>query len=133
MGDLSAHFGLWEFRCPDGCGRTRPVQELVTVLEYVRSHFGGVYGVVRIDVVSGCRCPNRNKAVGGSPWSQHMYYRAADFHVMYKLSRDLWGQVDTAEVDAYLRSEYPGKYGIGVYTTWNHIDVRRKEARWDER
>ena len=34
------------------------------------------------------------------------------------------------KVYAYLTEKYPGKYGIGKYPTFTHIDTRLNKARW---
>ena len=34
------------------------------------------------------------------------------------------------KVYAYLTEKYPGKYGIGKYPTFTHIDTRPSKARW---
>lgn len=79
----SPHFSFSEFRCTCGgtYGNCRGVlvrRELLASLEKYRARVGSV------SIVSGYRCPSRNKAVGGASSSQHMYGTAAD--VGYRLS-----------------------------------------------
>ena len=73
MGDLSAHFSGWEFKCPH-CGYlSGPTQLLLDVLERLRTEVGRP-----LTIVSGCRCVPYNKRIGGHPRSQHLWGRAAD-------------------------------------------------------
>ena len=116
MGDISKHFNRAEFACGDGCGFSTVDAELIGVLEDVRERFDG-----RVRVTSGCRCPAHNRRVGGAADSEHTRGTAADIIV---------DGVSAAVVYDYLTNKYPGRYGIGKYTTWTHIDVRPRFARW---
>lgn len=76
--DASAHFRFAEFRCR--CGGALPGCQLILVdrqllvgLESYRQAVGR-----GVDVVSGYRCPERNRRVGGARSSQHLHGRAAD-------------------------------------------------------
>lgn len=113
---LSEHFTRQEFACRCGCGAADVEPELITVLEAARAHFG-----VPIIVVSGRRCKSHNNKVGGAITSQHLYGTAADI----KISR-----VSPADVAAYFEATYPGRYGVGRYASFTHIDVRKAAARW---
>lgn len=73
MGDLSANFDSQEFRCKH-CGALRgPDPKLVAVLQSLRNRMMGP-----LRIVSGYRCTEHNRAVGGSRFSQHIGGRAAD-------------------------------------------------------
>lgn len=117
---LSKHFKKREFACKDGCGLgfadgdVNP--ELVEVLEDVREHFGRP-----VVINSGLRCETHNNRVGGAKKSQHLLGTAADIRV---------SGVDPALVYDYLNQKYPGKYGIGKYKSFTHIDVRERKARF---
>ncbi len=115
MGDISEHFNRNEFACKCGCGFATVDVELIQVLEDLRQH----YGPVRVN--SGCRCSSHNKSVGGSSDSEHMRGTASDITV---------DGYSPAKVQQYLLAKYPSKYGIGIYTTRTHIDVRSIKARW---
>lgn len=119
-GDLSTHFSRREFCCRCGCGfgtRDGDVDmRLVIELEKLRAHFGRP-----ITIVSGCRCRNHNRHVGGALASQHCHGTAVDLRVE--------GVAPRAVAD-YLVQQYPNKYGIGRYLTWTHFDVRAGKARW---
>ena len=116
MGDLSKHFSRNEFACRDGCGFATVDVQLIEVLEDVREHFDG-----RVRITSGCRCAAHNRSVGGAPDSEHTRGTAADIVV---------DGVAAHVVYDYLSTKYAGRFGIGKYTTWTHIDVRQRAARW---
>ena len=117
MGDLSPHFSLGEFACHCGCGLADVEPALIAILERVREHYGAP-----VRVASGNRCPAHNGAVGGARGSQHLYGRAADIKVQ--------GQ-DPTDVYALLGTWFPERYGLGLYRSWVHIDVRPGSAvRW---
>jgi len=118
LNDLSENFSRSEFRCKCGCGFDTVDAELIWVLEDLRRCFMDRAVIVH----SGCRCKLRNALVGGSPNSQHMAGKAADIHI---------DGIDPAMVAECLEDRYPGKYGIGRYQTFTHIDVRPGPARWE--
>lgn len=115
---VSEHFDRTEFACHCGCGFATVDVELLQVLENLRKHFASP-----ISINSACRCPAYNSKVGGEPKSKHMYGLAADIVV---------GSVSPTTVYNYLVECYPGKYGIGKYAAWTHIDVRADKARWEK-
>ena len=59
-----------------------------------------------------------------SPNSQHTHGNAADIVVV---------GVKPIDVYNYFNSYYPDTYGVGIYNTFVHIDVRPNKARWDYR
>jgi hypothetical protein len=74
----SAHFSFREFLCQCGgkysdCKRIWIAREQIWALEKYRAALGGP-----LKVVSGCRCVQRNRAVGGVSNSQHLYGYATD-------------------------------------------------------
>ena len=118
-GYLSLHFRAVEFAC-NHCGEEAPngiPQELLDVLEDVRSHFGDK----PVTVNSGYRCQTHNTNVGSTESSQHRVGTAADIVV-----RD----VAPNTVHNYLVNKYPNQYGTGRYDSFTHIDVRGTKARW---
>ncbi len=116
-GQLSEHFLRGEFACRCGCGFDTVDAELVWVLEDLRAAFAGREVVIN----SGCRCESYNRIVRGAADSQHIHGKAADIVVKW---------VDAATVADCLEDKYPGRYGIGRYHNWTHIDVRKEAARW---
>ncbi|MDT8311915.1 MAG: D-Ala-D-Ala carboxypeptidase family metallohydrolase [Methylophaga sp.] len=117
MGDLSKNFSRHEFACKCGCGFDTADIELVTVLQDVRDHFNRA-----VTINSGCRCVEYNRQIGGAPDSQHTKCRAADIVV-----EDTPPRV----VHFYLSEQYDGRFGLGRYDSFTHIDTRSGgAARW---
>ncbi len=113
---LSTNFRVREFACSDGTDPIFISTDLVTVLQKIRTHFGKA-----VTITSAYRTPTRNKAVGGTAYSQHLYGNAADIKVQ---------GVSPARVAEYAEKLLPNKGGIGIYDTFTHIDVRSTKARW---
>lgn len=114
---LSANFRVKEFACTDGTDPIFIDSELVAVLQKIRSHFGRA-----VTITSAYRTPPKNKAVGGTAYSQHLYGRAADIKV---------AGISPRKVAAYAETLIPKSGGIGIYSTFTHIDVRAVKARWN--
>ena len=113
---LSTNFRVREFACTDGSDPIFIDTELVDVLQKIRTHFGKP-----VTITSAYRTPGRNKAVGGETYSQHLYGRAADIKVK---------GIAPKTVAAYAEKLLPGKGGIGIYSTFTHVDVRSAKSRW---
>jgi uncharacterized protein YcbK (DUF882 family) len=114
---LSSNFKVREFACSDGSDPIFIDSDLVSVLQKVRTHFGKA-----VTITSAYRTPGKNKAVGGTTYSQHLYGRAADIKV---------NGVTPKKVAAYVEKLMPNKGGIGIYKTFTHIDVRAVKSRWN--
>jgi hypothetical protein len=85
-GTASAHFSFTEFRCKCGgrytdCRRIWQTRQSIQALEKYRTAFGAT------SIISGCRCPGHNRAVGGASSSQHMAGTAADLSGRHSTSR----------------------------------------------
>ena len=119
MGDLSKNISRKEMACKCGCGFNTCDAELLVVLQRIADYFGKP-----IKINSGCRCNISNINAKGEPGSKHLWGQAADVVV---------GDTNADDVAQFLEESYPGKYGIGRYNTWTHIDVRGGQARWDKR
>lgn len=120
---LSPNFRVREFRCRDGSDPIFVDEELVSILQKIREHFGEP-----LTITSAYRTPAHNKTSGGAAYSQHLYGRAADFKV---------SGVRPDTVAAYAEQLLPDRGGIGVYppkagraTGWVHIDTRASKSRW---
>jgi len=116
---ISKYFNDYEFNCHCGkCDLVAPPRELLEVLDDVREHFGRP-----TTIMSGYRCPAHNAAVGGASRSKHMLGIASDIIVSGISPYAVW---------KYLTNKYRGKYGIGKYGYFTHVDVRDKKdgARW---
>lgn len=114
---LSPHFTTDEFRCKDGCGGAYVASQLIAALETLRAKVGAP-----IHVTSGFRCAAHNRAVGGSPSSQHLVGRAVDIRV----------DGMSGELLYRLANTIPALHGFGVAAGWIHVDVRAGDlvARW---
>ena len=113
---LSKNFKVKEFACSDGSDPIFIAPELVEVLQKIRDYFKSP-----VDVNSAYRTPAKNKAVGGADYSQHLYGTAADIKVR---------GVTPTIVANYAEKLMPKKGGIGIYSTFVHIDVRETRSRW---
>jgi uncharacterized protein YcbK (DUF882 family) len=113
---VSTNFRVREFACTDGSDPIFIDTELVNVLQKIRKHFGK-----SVTITSAYRTPTKNKTCGGSPYSQHLYGRAADVKI---------SGVSPKKVAAYAETLLKNKGGIGIYSTFTHIDVRATKARW---
>ena len=117
---VSEHFKLREFKCDDNSRVVVLNDELVVVLETARRYFGKP-----IKINSGYRTVAYNSTLkNASPKSQHTHGNAADIVV---------SGVKPIEVYNYFNKTYPDKYGVGIYNTLVHIDVRPTKSRWDYR
>ena len=113
--DLTRNFARAEFACKCGCGFNDVDIELAFRLQAFRDQLGEP-----IQVLSGCRCPQHNRLVGGARNSQHLHGKAADISV-HGLS---------APTLATLCSTSGLFKGIGSYPGFVHVDVRLRPARW---
>lgn len=113
---LSTNFKVKEFSCSDGSDPIFIESDLVNILQKVRTHFGK-----SVTITSAYRTPGRNKAVGGTTYSQHLYGRAADIKVK---------GITPKNVAAYVEKLMPKSGGIGTYSTFVHVDCRSTKARW---
>lgn len=114
---LSLNFRVKEFACSDGSDPIFIDTELVNVLQKIRSHFGKA-----VTITSAYRTPTHNKKVGGTLYSQHLYGRACDIKI---------SGVSPKKVAAYAETLLKNKGGIGIYSTFCHIDVRATKSRWN--
>jgi uncharacterized protein YcbK (DUF882 family) len=114
---LSANFRVKEFACTDGTDPIFIDTDLVNVLQKIRNHFGK-----SVTITSAYRTPGKNKAVGGTAYSQHLYGKAADIKVK---------GVAPKTVATYANKLMPKSGGIGTYKTFTHIDVRSTKSRWN--
>ena len=114
---LSTNFRVREFACTDGSDPIFVDSDLVNVLQKVRTHFGKA-----VTITSAYRTPTHNKKVGGTLYSQHLYGRACDIKVK---------DTKPKTVAAYAETLLKNKGGIGIYSTFTHIDVRTTKSRWN--
>lgn len=120
---LSDHFTASEFRSHDGAdlpARCVPRLRVLCTeyLEPLRRNFGPVL------IVSGVRSSQHNRNVGGAPQSYHLCLprrggAAADIRCR-EGSPKLWHRF----------LDELGAPGLGLYTSWVHVDTRHGRARW---
>ena len=113
---LSENFKVKEFASTDGADPIFISPQLIMVLQRIRSHFNKP-----ITINSGYRTHARNNTVNGAKFSQHLYGTAADIVV---------SGISPIEVAKFAETLLPNTGGIGTYSTFTHIDVRKEKARW---
>lgn len=125
MGDLTKNISRHELACHCGCGYDSMDMETVEVVQGACEYFAARLHVNRVtlQINSAARCLayNRSDAVGSTDESQHPKARAMDIRIE---------GVSPAELYHYFDTKYPGKYGVGLYASFVHIDTRRVKARW---
>ncbi len=114
---LSSNFRVREFRCKDDTDPIFVDSDLVDILQKVRDHFGKA-----VTITSAFRTASHNKKVGGATYSQHLYGKAADIKV---------SGVAPSVVADYVETLMPSTGGIGRYSTFTHVDVRKVKSRWN--
>lgn len=110
------YFSRSEFACKCGCGGNTVDARLLELLTTFRGYFDKP-----IIITSGYRCENWNRKQNGSPKSQHLVGKAADFYVKGEDIEVVYSIVNDAMADWG---------GVGLYDSWIHLDVRPTKARW---
>lgn len=116
---LSDNFTSAEVACPC-CGIYHVDMRLINALEELRAKVNKP-----LKILSGYRCVNHNKKVGGAQASEHVLGTAADVALPKGMSLKAFFQAAEA-VPAFASG------GIGVYPdeAFLHVDIRAKKARW---
>jgi hypothetical protein len=114
---LTKNFQVKEFKCNDGTDPIFISKELPMVLQYIRMRTGKA-----VTINSGFRTADYNKRVGGVDASQHCYGTAADIAVKGYTPK---------QVAAIVREIMPDWGGVGIYSTFTHVDVRAEKADWN--
>jgi len=105
---------LKEFQCKDGSYQVSIKSDLLYKLQQLRELAGQP-----VIITSGYRNDAYNKKVGGSPTSRHLRGKAVDIQIPGFIPQQV----------AQL-AEQVGFNGLGVYSTFTHVDVRKVPARW---
>lgn len=109
---ITENFAGQEFRCPD-CNRIYVALELCESLEVLRKTAGGK----PIRILSGYRCPVRNRAAGGTPRSWHTVGLAADIAAREMPWAELWDLVRELQGKGFF--EFAARYTRNI-----HVDLR---------
>lgn len=110
---IDTNFVLSEFQCPC-CSRVILHAKLLKYLVKLRRLIQEP-----IYINSGYRCKPENDRVGGTKNSYHTFGMAADITVKIKIMSDL-----------AVFAESVGFFGIGIYCTFLHLDVRPNKYHW---
>ena len=114
---ISKNFKVSEFACKDGSDTVFISMGLVAVLQKIRDHFAKP-----VIITSAYRNDAYNKKVGGANYSQHKYGMAADIYI---------NGVSPATIAEFAETIMPNTGGIGIYSSFVHVDVREACARWN--
>lgn len=121
---LTKNFNIKEFNCKCGCEMPfeaiENTKELAIQLQVLRDTLGEP-----VKVISGYRCEDYNKEVGGVKKSQHLLGKAADISVNGWETRAIKDILSDL-----IFSKHILKGGIGLYRTFTHYDTRGRNARW---
>jgi hypothetical protein len=115
LGDLSTNFWSSEFRCPcKKCRRKKVLVDdlLLFKLEMIRIELGNRPMII----ISGNRCPEENKKVGGWPNSAHIPRpkgKGCDIKVK-----------GVKPINVGLAAEKVGGLRIGIARTYTHTDTK---------
>lgn len=133
---LTENFTLEEFlcKCPRCKGKT-PSKAIVANITALAKEIQKVRNEIKkpIIVLSGVRCPQHNKEVGGVPGSVHLTGSAGDLRIGGMTSKQMF------ELMSGLRSSEAKKgtkpvlnfTGVGFYPTQNfvHVDLGKTKPR----
>jgi zinc D-Ala-D-Ala carboxypeptidase len=116
--NLTRSFKVSELRCKCGCGRCEMDPKFMEVLQKLRD-------TVRfpLTITSGFRCDKHNRAVGGASSSMHKIGIAADIDLTSLTEKQRSVLIDAIKLMPEIR-------GVGVATSFVHIDTRTTKAEW---
>lgn len=129
MGDLTKNISQHELDCKCGdCDVTiLPYDLVIKLWQQCCDYFANKHGVEKVTLIitSGARCYIYNREVGSSDNSQHPRARAIDGKIFVNGE-----QIPPREVYDYFNNRFPNKFGIGLYSSFTHLDTRPVKARW---
>lgn len=122
---LTANFSLSEFKCKDG---TDVPTELMPNVKKLADELQKLRDLLDepIYINSGYRTPSYNKKIGGARNSFHVQAKAADIVVKSMSAKQLHSKIEYFISQGVLNFK-----GVGLYSTFVHVDVRDKKARWN--
>ena len=112
--NLTRNFKIKEFKCNDGSDIVKIDLKLAALLQDIRDYFGKP-----VIISSAYRTSSYNKKVGGSSGSLHLFGQAADISIT---------GITPREIARY--AESLGVKGIGLYSTFVHVDTRSTKYYW---
>jgi uncharacterized protein YcbK (DUF882 family) len=115
---LTKNFSVAETACKCGCNKCDMKPEFMAVLQHLRDIVG-----FPLHITSGYRCDKHNRAIGGASSSKHKEGIAVDIDTT-SLTKD---QRKTLIEAIKL---IPAIKGVGIATSFIHIDTREFEAEW---
>ncbi len=124
MGDLTKNISRHELKCKCGeCDCQSMDYETIIIVQDCCDHFAEKLGLskVSVSISSAHRCKLHNTFVGGKDGSKHLDAMALDFKIKGVSAKDQY---------LYLTNKYPDRYGIGMYSSFTHVDSRPQKARW---
>lgn len=116
--NISAHFKVKEFHSrKDPADLVKVDERLIELLENIRTFVGKP-----VNINSGYRSAAYNATIKNAvPNSQHVQGKAADIRIV---------GVPPAKVAEIAECYLGSSGGIGIYSTFTHVDVRTSCARW---
>ena len=125
---MTKNFSIKEFECKCGCEMPEDVlvniTKLANQLQYVRDC---VAMPITINSAYRCEAHNSSDAVKGSKNSQHLLGKAADIVI-----QGLDTILDTYDyLDDLMLSGEILQGGLGMYSSFTHIDIRKTKKRWN--
>jgi len=124
---LTKNFRTKEFECKCGCVMPKNVLENIKLLA-IQLQIIRDYVEEPISINSGFRCKTHNSRIGSNDLSQHILGKASDVTIKTFTPNEVANIVENMLTNEVLPSFYIG--GLGIYKTFNHIDIRKSKARW---
>ena len=118
---LSKNFRVDEFACNDGSDKILIADELVLLLQAIRTHFKRA-----VVMNSAYRNLRYNRSIGSSDSSYHVKGMAADFNVAGFSPSAVRKEIESGNV----KGVCPDQIGLGSYPGFTHIDSRGFKGRW---
>jgi uncharacterized protein YcbK (DUF882 family) len=115
---LTKSFKRSELTCKCGCGTCDIDQEFMGILQDLRDKVQ-----FPLIITSGFRCDRWNRAVKGANSSQHVKGKAADLDTSCLTADQRAELLKAIQRDERIK-------GVGIATTFIHIDTRESKARW---
>jgi len=124
---LTKNFSKSEFDCNCGCVMPKEVLENIKLLA-IQLQIIRDYVEEPMYINSGFRCKSHNRRIGSNDTSQHILGKASDVTIKTFTPNEVSNIVENMLTNEVLPSFYIG--GLGIYKTFNHIDIRESKARW---